>query len=124
MYKWFPDGLTNACWASLDVHVQAGRGDAVAYLQIGKDNMVIRHTYQKVYEEVGRVANMLKTKFDIQVGDTAIMISNNNYDANILALALPRIGMVYHMAYHIDSGSELVLKVEDLKPKLIITLGV
>jgi len=26
-YKWFPDGLTNACYTSLDIHVAEGRGD-------------------------------------------------------------------------------------------------
>ena len=123
-YKWFPDGVTNACWAALDVHVEAGRGDAIAFLQVdNKTFSVTRHTYQKVYEDCGRVANILKSKFSLEVGDAAIIISNNNYDANIIALALARIGMVFHVSFHVDSGNELGIKVDDLKPRLIITMG-
>ena len=69
------------------------------------------------------MANILKSKFSLEVGDAAIIISNNNYDANIIALALARIGMVFHVSFHVDSGNELGIKVDDLKPRLIITMG-
>ena len=26
-YRWFPDGVTNACYNAVDIHVEQGRGD-------------------------------------------------------------------------------------------------
>ena len=29
-YRWFPDGVTNACYNALDIHVAEGRGEQAA----------------------------------------------------------------------------------------------
>ena len=26
-YRWYPDGITNACYNALDIHVEQGRGE-------------------------------------------------------------------------------------------------
>ena len=31
-YRWYPDGITNACYNALDVHVHDGRGDQPAII--------------------------------------------------------------------------------------------
>ena len=31
-YRWFPDGVTNACYNAVDIHVEQGRGGQLALI--------------------------------------------------------------------------------------------
>lgn len=73
--KWFEGGEINACYNCLDVHVEAGKGDRIAFIydspvstnhNNGKP-VVQKITYAKLLENVQLLSNVLKTKFNIQV---------------------------------------------------------
>src|SRR5581483_5437155 len=61
-FTFFADGRLNVAWNCLDKHVEAGKGDKVAYHWIPEppDEPHQSITYGQLAEEVGRVANALK----------------------------------------------------------------
>ena len=68
--EWFTGGKTNASYNSLDVHIQAGHGDKVAFIwegdEIGDEKTI---TYSEFHKLTCKVANVLKSK-NILTGDS------------------------------------------------------
>src|ERR671916_1583481 len=58
--KWFKEGRLNASHNCLDRHVEAGRGDKVAYHWVGEDGLTQDVTYEQLLGETQRFANVLK----------------------------------------------------------------
>ncbi len=67
-YKWFEDGTINASYNCLDRHVEAGRGDRVAYHWRGEEGEERDVTYADLHRDVQRFANALKD-LGIEQGD-------------------------------------------------------
>src|SRR5215831_10136387 len=61
-YKWFADGRLNASANCLDRHVEAGRGDRVAYHWRGEEGEERDVTYAELLSDVQRLANALKAQ--------------------------------------------------------------
>ena len=59
-YKWFADGKLNASANCLDRHVEAGRGDRVAYHWRGEEGEERDITYAELLADTQRFANALK----------------------------------------------------------------
>ena len=59
-YKWFADGKLNASANCLDRHVEAGRGDRVAYHWRGEEGEERDVTYAELLADTQRFANALK----------------------------------------------------------------
>src|SRR6476660_4965233 len=59
-YKWFTDGKLNASYNCLDRHVEAGRGDRVAFHWRGEEGEERDLTYADLHAQVQRFANALK----------------------------------------------------------------
>src|SRR5688500_14590059 len=66
--KWFPEGKINACHNALDRHVDAGRGDKIAYHWIGEDGATRDVTYAELLDMAKRFANVLKS-LGVEKGD-------------------------------------------------------
>jgi acetyl-CoA synthetase len=60
--KWFVGGKLNASHNCLDRHIEAGRGDRVAYHWRGEEGEERDLTYADLYVEVQRLANALKKR--------------------------------------------------------------
>ena len=59
-YRWFPDGVTNACYNALDLHVEQGRGGQTARIYDSPVSGVQRrYSYSSLLEEVARFAGAL-----------------------------------------------------------------
>ena len=62
--------MTNASYNSLDVHIQAGHGDKVAFIwegdEIGDEKTI---TYSEFHKLTCKIANVLKSK-NILTGDS------------------------------------------------------
>jgi len=76
-YKWFTDGTLNVSYNCLDRHVEAGRGNRVAFHWAGEEGEQRAITYAELHRDVQRLANALKAlgvdKGDV-VGDYLPMI--------------------------------------------------
>src|SRR5438045_5116685 len=60
--KWFKEGKLNVSHNCLDRHVEAGKGDKVAYHWIGEDDERRDVTYAELLEMTQRFANGLKKR--------------------------------------------------------------
>ena len=58
-YRWFADGRINASVNCLDRHVEAGRGDRVAFHWRGEEGEARDVTYAELLDSVQRLANVL-----------------------------------------------------------------
>src|SRR5262249_42230040 len=58
--KWFVGGTLNAAYNCLDRHVQAGKGERVAYHWEGEPGDTRTITYRQLLDDVCRCANVLK----------------------------------------------------------------
>ena len=75
-YRWYPDGITNACYNAVDIHVHAGRGDQPAVIH---DSPVTRTqrsiSYKELLDEVSRFAGVLSAQ-GVSTGDRVIIINH------------------------------------------------
>src|SRR5690348_8185750 len=75
-YKWFTGGELNASYLCLDRHVQTWRRNKVAIIWEGEPidqdvpKQIRKLTYNDLFEQVNRVAHILREKFGVKKGDT------------------------------------------------------
>lgn len=122
MYRWFVGGETNICYNAIDRHIEAGRGEDVAliydsaYLDISE-----KWTYNDIHNRVGRIASILTKKFNIVKGDRVLLYMPMIPVSAFAMLACARIGAIHSVVFGGFAAKELANRIEDSKPKLIIT---
>ena len=70
-YRWFPDGVTNACYNALDIHVAEGRGEQAALIYDSPVTQTQKtYSYADLLEQVATLAGALQdTKRAILLGE-------------------------------------------------------
>ncbi len=120
-YEWFPDGSINTCFNAVDKNVNEGRGDQVA---IFYDSPITdskkQITFKELKDRVSFFAGALK-KQDISKGDRVIIYMPMIPEAIIAMLAVARIGAVHSVVFGGFASKELAVRIDDCKPKLIIS---
>ena len=120
-YRWFPDGVTNACYNALDRHVADGRGDQDALIV---DSPVTgsarRYSYRELLEAVARCAGALAQR-GVGVGDRVLIYMPMVPEAVIAMLACARIGAVHSVVFGGFASNELALRIDDATPALILS---
>ncbi len=119
-YKWFSDGELNVTYNCLDRHIEAGRGDKVAYYWEGEpgDERVL--TYRDLADEVGRLANGLKS-LGVKKGDRVAIYMGMVPELPIAMLACARIGVAHSVIFGGFSSDAIVDRVEDAGAHVLIT---
>jgi len=118
--KWFEDGTLNVCANCVDRHL-ATRGDQTAILWEGDeptDDKAI--TYNQLYEEVCRFANVLKAQ-GVKKGDRVTLYMPMIPEAAYAMLACARIGAVHSIVFGGFSPDSLAGRIIDCESKFIIT---
>ena len=118
--KWFVGGQLNASYNCLDRHVEAGRGDKVAFYWEGEpgDSRVL--TYSDLLDEVQRFANALK-QLGVQRGDRINIYLPMIPEAAIAMLACARIGAAHSVVFGGFSAQSLSDRINDAEAKVLIT---
>ena len=118
--KWFVGGQLNASYNCLDRHVEAGRGDKVAFHWEGEpgDSRVL--TYSDLLDEVQRFANALKL-LGVQRGDRINIYLPMIPEAAIAMLACARIGAAHSVVFGGFSAQSLSDRINDAEAKVLIT---
>ncbi len=118
--KWFLGGRLNVSYNCLDRHVQAGRGDKVAFFWEGEpgDSRVI--TYQELLDEVCRTANALK-QIGVRKGDRVALYLPMIPELVVSMLACARIGAVHCVVFAGFSAEALVDRITDSGATLLVT---
>ena len=121
-YRWFRGGRLNTCYNALDRHVEEGRADQVALIYDSPvtGNTVKKFTYRQLRDEVARFAGAL-VKYGVGKGDRVIIYMPMVPEAAIAMLACARIGAVHSVVFGGFAANELAIRINDAKPKLMIS---
>src|SRR5438034_5987922 len=120
-YRWFSGGRLNTCHNALDRHVDGGRGEQLALIY---DSPVTdtrrRFTYRELRDAVARFAGALAAE-GVEHGDRVIVYMPMVPEAVIAMLACARLGAVHSVVFGGFAANELATRIEDAKPKLIVS---
>lgn len=119
-YKWFLDGKLNACYNCVDRHLSSWRKNKAAIIFEGElgDSRVL--TYQDLYREVNKLANVLKG-LGIKRGDVVAIYLQMIPEAVIAMLACTRIGALHSVVFGGFSSEALKERINDSKSRILIT---
>ncbi len=118
--KWFEDGVTNVSYNCIDRHLKK-RGDQVAIIWEG-DNPYLdkKITYNELYEQVCRLANVLK-KHGVKKGDRVTIYMPMIPEASYAMLACTRIGAIHSVVFGGFSPDALAGRIVDCQSTFVIT---
>ena len=120
-HRWFADGQLNTCYLALDHQIECGRGEQVALIY---DSPVTHtkasYTYHQLRDEVARLAGLLRS-LGVEKGDGVILYMPMIPQAAMAMLACARLGAVHSVVFGGFAAHELALRIDDIKPKLLLT---
>ncbi len=121
-FKWFLGGKINAAYNCLDRHIEAGKGDKVAFVWVPEpvDEKPVEVTYAELNKEVNKLANAMK-KLGIKKGDRVGIYLPMIPEMVASLLACARIGAVHNVVFSAFSGESVKDRMEDAEAKLLIT---
>ncbi|MEU9835074.1 acetate--CoA ligase [Streptosporangium sp. NPDC048047] len=119
--KWFVGGELNVAYNCVDRHVEAGRGDKVAYHWEGEPEGDSRTlTYADLQREVSKTANALR-ELGVGRGDRVAVYMPMIPELPITMLACARIGAIHSVVFGGFSASALSGRIKDADAKLVVT---
>ncbi len=118
--KWFVGGQLNMAYNCLDRHIEAGRGDKVAYHWEGEPGDTRTITYAELHREVCRAANAL-TELGVAAGDRVAIYMPMIPELPVALLACARIGATHNVVFGGFSVEALRGRIQDATAKLVIT---
>jgi len=118
--KWFVGGTLNVSYNCLDRHVEAGRGDKIAYYWEGEPGDTKAITYAELLDEVSKFANVLKG-LGLERGDRVAIYMPMILELPIAMLACTRIGVAHSIIFGGFSPDSIIDRVNDAEAKVIIT---
>ncbi|MGW4663118.1 acetate--CoA ligase [Streptosporangium sandarakinum] len=119
--KWFVGGELNVAYNCVDRHVEAGRGDKVAYHWEGEPEGDSRTlTYADLQREVSKTANALR-ELGVGKGDRVAVYMPMIPELPITMLACARIGAIHSVVFGGFSASALSGRIKDADAKLVVT---
>jgi acetyl-CoA synthetase len=118
--QWFVGGELNVSYNCLDRHVEAGRGDKIAYHWEGEPGDTRTITYAELYDEVCRFANVLRS-LGVGRGDRVGIYMPMIPELPIAMLACTRIGAAHSCIFGGFSPDSIIDRVNDASAKVIVT---
>ena len=120
-YKWFEDGKINASYNCLDRHIEAGKGDKVAYHWRGEEGEERDVTYADLHRDVQRFANALKD-LGVEKGDVVGIYLPMIPEVVVAMLACARIGAPHNVVFGGFSPDSVKERMEFSQAKALITV--
>ena len=118
--KWFVGGRLNAAYNCLDRHVEAGRGDKIAYHWEGEPGDTRTITYAELLHDVAQLANALKS-LGVEKGDRVNIYLGMVPELPMALLACARIGAAHSVVFGGFSSESLRDRIQDAEAKVLIT---
>jgi len=98
-HEWFVDGKLNVCYNCVDRHLKTWRKTKAALIWEGEPEGESKtYTYQELYYEVCKFANVLK-KFGVKKGDRVSIYLPMIPELPIAMLACARIGVIHSVVF-------------------------
>jgi len=120
-YKWFVGGKLNASYNCLDRHVEAGRGDRVAFHWRGEQGEERDVTYADLLRDTKRLANVLKER-GIKPGDVVGIYLPMIPEVAVAMLACARIGAPHNLVFGGFSAGAVRDRMQFSEAKALITV--
>jgi acetyl-CoA synthetase len=120
-YKWFVGGQLNVSHNCLDRHVQAGRGDRIAFHWRGEDGEERDISYAQLLADVERFANALKD-LGIGKGDIVGIYLPMIPEVVVSMLACARIGAPHNVVFGGFAAEAVRERMEFSEAKALITV--
>src|SRR3954464_5136418 len=118
--KWFKEGKINASHNCLDRHVEANKGDKVAFHWVGEDGDTKDVTYADLLATTKRFANVLK-KLGVGKGDVVGIYMPMLPETPAAMLACARIGAVHNVVFGGFSVQSVKERMEFSDAKVLVT---
>ena len=118
--RWFTGGTLNVSYNCLDRHVEAGRGDRVAFHWRGEEGEERNITYAELLAEVKRFANALKD-LGVRKGDVVGIYLPMIPEVVVAMLACARIGAPHNVVFGGFSAEAVRERMEFSEAKVLIT---
>lgn len=119
-FKWFVGGKTNIVHNALDRHAASWRKNKLAFIWEGEDGEQRTWSYFKLWKEVNRFANVLKS-MGVKRGDTVTIYMGRVVELPIAMLATAKIGAIHSVVYGGFSEQALADRITDAQSKIVIT---
>jgi acetyl-CoA synthetase len=118
--KWFKGGKINASVNCLDRHIGTPTRNKAAIVWEADDGSYKTYTYQQLYYEVNRFANVLR-KHGVGKGDRVSIYLPMIPELVVAMLACARIGAIHSIVFGGFSAQALKDRIQDCKAKMVIT---
>jgi acetyl-CoA synthetase len=118
--KWFVGGQLNAAYNCVDRHVEAGRGDKVAYYWEGEPGDTRTITYAELLRDVCRATNAL-VELGVRKGDRVAIYMAMIPETVVTMLACARLGAPHTVVFGGFSADALRSRIIDCDAKLVVT---
>ncbi len=118
--KWFVGGRLNAAYNCVDRHVEAGRGDKVAYHWVGEPGDTRTLTYSDLKDEVCKTANAL-SELGVKTGDVVAIYMPMIPETVVAMLACARLGAPHTVVFGGFSADALSGRIQDCDARFVIT---
>ena len=118
--KWFVGGEINLSYNCLDRHVQTARKNKAALIWESEPGEIRTYTYQQLWKEVQKFANVLKN-LGVGKGDRVAIYMGMTPELPIAMLACARIGAPHSIVFGGFSANALVDRIHDSQAVAVIT---
>lgn len=119
-YKWFVDGKLNVSYQCIDRHLK-DKKDKTAILFESDDGEIEHISYQKLYEETNKFANLLVDDLGVKKGDRVLLYMPMIPQSAYAMMACARIGAISSVVFGGFSSEAIKDRVIDAQAKIIIT---
>ncbi len=120
-YKWFEGGKLNVSYNCLDRHIEAGRGDKVAFHWRGEEGEERDISYAELHRDVKRFANALRDH-GIGKGDVVGIYLPMIPELPVAMLACARIGAPHNVVFGGFSPDSVKERMEFSGAKALVTI--
>ena len=118
--KWFVGGKLNVAYNCVDRHVEAGRGDKVAYHWEGEPGDTRTITYADLQDEVSRFAAVLRS-LGVGKGDRVAVYMPMIPELPVAMLACARLGAAHSVVFGGFSSESLRDRINDAEATVLVT---
>jgi acetyl-CoA synthetase len=119
--KWFVGGKINAAYNCVDRHVEAGKGDKIAYHWVGEPADDTRDiSYAELKDMVCQAANAL-VDLGVKTGDRIAIYMPMIPETVVAMLACARIGAPHTVVFGGFSSTALRDRIQDCNAQIVIT---
>ena len=118
--NWYKDGTLNVSVNCIDRHLPHKKNDIAIIFEVDEPSLSLKITYQTLYEEVCRFANILRAR-DVKKGDRITIYMPMIQEAVYAMLACARIGAVHSVVFGGFSPDALAGRIEDCDSHVVIT---